>query len=167
MADIVVLVKFGFSLIFVVFQQICMVGEHISALCGILENNNCFMLGCSNTWEVSLLSDKSTRFNLYCSLQQRPNRNLWWGCATVTVVCVWCSEGCWHRRCAQSRARWWTQGEWSPAPPRQGSPKDGQGNSWRWTRDTGAPPKAEGDQPWPPHSLHLMIFAPPSLFQRE
>lgn len=166
MADIVVLVKFGFSLIFVVFQQICMVGEHISALCGILENN-CFMLGCSNTWEVSLLSDKSTRFNLYCSLQQRPNRNLWWGCATVTVVCVWCSEGCWHRRCAQSRARWWTQGERSPAPPSQGSPKDGQGNSWRWTRDTGAPPKAEGDQPWPPRSLHLMIFAPPSLFQRE
>lgn len=49
MADMVVLVTFGFSLIFVVFQQICMVGEHISALCGILENNNCFMLGCSNT----------------------------------------------------------------------------------------------------------------------
>lgn len=37
MAGIAILVKFGFILIFVVFQQICMVSEQIFALCSSLE----------------------------------------------------------------------------------------------------------------------------------
>lgn len=118
-----------FILIFVVFQQICRVSEHISALVVVWRNNNCFRLGHSNSWEIFFLSNKSTACILYCSLQQRPNVYLPWKCGAVTIVCVLCSKGSWHWWCAQTKARWWTQGEWSQAPPRWFSSKDSQGNS--------------------------------------
>lgn len=95
----------------------------------VQRNNNYFMLGNSLTWEIFLLSNKSTTCILYCTLEQRPQMNLSWKCATVTVLCVWCREGCRSYWCAQNKAGWWTQGQWSQASPRWVSSKDSQGKS--------------------------------------
>lgn len=103
----------------------------------VQKNKNYFMLGSSNTWEIFFLSNKSTTCILYCTLEQRPKTNLSWKCATVTVLCVWCREGCWGHWCAQNKARWRTQGQWSQALPRWVSSKDSQGKSMesdKWAR---------------------------------
>lgn len=103
----------------------------------VVQRNNYFMLGNSNTWEIFFLSNTSTMCILYCTLEQRPETNLSWKCSTVTVLCVWCRKGCSGHWCARNKARWWTQGQWSQAPPRWVSSKDSQGKSMqsdKWAR---------------------------------